>query len=75
MIRRLAYQSKSKGDALVRTDGQAIIASVSDRVHRMRGDLVDPVEYQVVLHDHHPKCVSPIPCIVLDDPMSVDLDP
>jgi hypothetical protein len=41
----------------------------------MRGDLVDPVEYQVVLHDHHPKCVSPVPCIVLDDPMSVDLDP
>ena len=41
----------------------------------MRGDLVHAIEHQIMLHDHQPECVSPIPCIVLDYTMSIHFDP
>lgn len=41
----------------------------------MRSYFVHTIENQVVLHDHHPECVSPVPSVILDDPMSIDFDP
>lgn len=41
----------------------------------MRGNLVHAVKDEVVLHDHEPEGVSPIPGIVLDDAMGVHLNP
>lgn len=41
----------------------------------MRGNLVDTVKDEVMLHDHHPERVTPVPSIVLDDSMGINLDP
>jgi len=41
----------------------------------MRSNLIYPIKDEVMLHDHHPECVSPVPSVILDDSVSVDLDP
>jgi hypothetical protein len=41
----------------------------------MRRNLIDSVKDQIMLHDHHPECISPIPSVILDNSMSVNLDP
>jgi hypothetical protein len=28
-----------------------------------------------MLHDHHPECISPVPSVILDDSVGVNLDP
>jgi hypothetical protein len=38
-------------------------------------NFVHPVEDKVILEDHHPESVPPVPCIVFDYSVSVDLDP
>lgn len=37
--------------------------------------LVNPIEYQLFLLDDQPKGIPPVPSVILDDPMRVDLDP
>ena len=57
------------------THGQAVISSIANRVHWMRSNLVDSIKHQIVLGHQHPKGVTPVPCVILDDSMGIDLDP
>lgn len=41
----------------------------------MRRNLVNTIKHQVVLHDHKPESIAPVPRIVLDDSVGVHLDP
>ena len=41
----------------------------------MRCDFIDAIKYQIPLLHNKPEGVSPIPSVVLDDTMSVNLHP
>ena len=53
--------------------GDTIVTSVPDRVHGMRSQLKDAVESKFLLNEVEE--VTPVPSIVLDNTMSIQLDP
>lgn len=77
MIRRLAQGSalSQNAIALQLTHGQPIVPGIPHRVHRMGGNFVYTVKDEVVLHDHEPESISPVPGVVLDHPVSVHFNP
>ena len=41
----------------------------------MRSNFVYPIKDKIMLHDHHPEGVSPVPSVIFDDSVGINLDP
>lgn len=41
----------------------------------MWSNFVYPIKYQIILHDHEPERIAPVPSVILDHAMGVNLDP
>jgi hypothetical protein len=56
------------------TDGEPVVSRISDRVHRMGRNLIHPIKDKIMLHDHHPESVSPVPSVIFHDSMGINTD-
>jgi hypothetical protein len=57
------------------TNGETVVSRITDRVHWMRSNLIHPIKDKIMLHDHHPESVSPVPSVIFHDSMGINLDP